>query len=306
MSKKMWFGNVNHAQWVPMPKSGMERHVVQPVSSFALDNGGLWIDDSVGGYTAYEMEFPISDKGYEGIEAFQRYRNGEWGNASRNGADGYIRFVDPMYADQNLFNPAWATPGIAEDMGWPQINPGSFSYSSVTPNSYQPPLRSVTYTITASANTMPTAANGVFTFIIPPGHTLHLGGTGAVTGTGVVQVQRITTAGATSTVNITLAADSAAPDFPVTLSGDTYKAAKVYLARTSTASSTVRVTALRAQILPTGQTPSVDRHIPGYGHSGLKFSNESRIETYIHKRTGAKLIGASIALSEVEPWRPQS
>lgn len=304
---QLYFGNVAHAQWVPMPRTGMIRRMEGNTSEIALDNGGLWIDDSAGEHAVYEMEFPVADKGYEGIEAFERFKRGDWGRVERLGRAGYLRFVDPVYADRNLFAPSWGTPGSIEDSGWKPLYDTAPAFMDVTDNAYEVPLRAAIYSITGEADAEPVKANSVHTFIIPPTHTLHLGATGLVTGDAQVSVVPVLLDGSDDTVvALTPSPLADAPDFPVMIAGSSYRAARVFLTRTDDTDSTVILAALRAQVLPTGVTPVTVRHFPGYGHMGCRFRASSRVDTYIRKtRAGAEaLIGASLVLAEVESWRP--
>jgi len=103
-----------------------------------------------------------------------------------------------------------------------------------------------------------------------------------------------------SNTDISLSANSAAPSFTTTLSGNLYKYVDVYLTRTSTAASTVTLNSLWAQILPDGVAPSLTRHIPGKGVAGMRFSGDAIPEEYI--MADRHLIGLSAELTETEPW----
>ena len=301
MVNRMWFGNALHQQWVPMPKTGMTRTMEGATNEIALDNGGLWIDDTSAEHAVYNMEFPLSDKGYEGIEAFERYRRGEWGKVKNYGRLAYLRFVDPMYQRDNLFSPSWASPGIYEGTDWKAIADTAPTFASLTPGAYQFPLRAAVYTIPDT--TVPMKANSRQAFIIPPGHKLCLGATGSVTGTGVVRARYYNASAAPAgTIDITPTSGSVAPGFPVEIPATTSQYVEVYLTKTSAAASTVTLAALRAQIIPTSETPIAGRHKPGMGHMGLKFRESSRVDTYV--QVARKLISASLVLAEVESWAP--
>lgn len=304
MPSKLWFGNALHQQWVPMPKTGMTRTMEGLSSEIAFDNGGLWIDDTAAEHAVYNMEFPVSDKGYEGIEAFERFRRGDWGRvggAGGLGRLGYLRFVDPMYQRDNLFSSSWASPAVAQGSDWKPIYDTTPTFVDFTPGSYWYPFRAAVYTIATSD--VPVKANSRQSFIIPPGHKLCLGATGSVTGAGTIRARYYNASGSPSgTVSIPPTGSSAPPSFSVEIPASTSQFVEVYLTRSSSTASTVTLAALRAQIIPIGETPQADRHKPGMGHMGLKFREGSRVDTYI--QATRKLVSASLVLAEVESWAP--
>lgn len=295
MAGKIWFGNAQHAQWVPAPATGMQVVREGRHNELEFDNGGVWVSRSVAKRMAYQFDIPVMDSSqFTAYEAYQRFDSGEYG-------DDFVRFIDPMVTDQNIFVTNWASPGIAE-LGWKPIYDTVPTFSDTATNSYGLPNRKAVYDITSAADAVPTGQNSVFTALIPDGYTLHVGGAGQVTGTAILRIQPILLDGTNDTpVTLTLAADTAAPAFTQTFSGATYRAVKIYLTRTSGAASTATVTALWMQALPTGQTPAITRHIPGKGHTGLSFRGSTAGETYV--MAGRHLAGASFALVEVEQWQ---
>lgn len=307
--RQIWFGNVAHAQWVPCPLTGMTRQREKRSTELALDNGGLVIDNSYANHSFYEIDLPIGPSaGYNGIEAFPAFDSGEWGTD-------FLRFVDPVRQSENLFTENWASPGLAE-LGWKGVydstaSPTFGNVAAAATSSYQKPLRNCTFSWTATAaNALPVQRASTFTFLIPPTMTAWIGASGSATGTAVVQVQPINLDGSlAAVVNVTLSAETAAPALSASFSGATYKAIKVYVTATATGASSITLNSMWAQILLTGQTPILNRHIPGKGHAGLRFRGTARVETYRVVQQGATaaaqaLVGASIVLAEVEPWTP--
>lgn len=287
MSCQMWFGNEQHAQWVPSPATGMVRNLQGFTDEIEFENGGFWSESSAGQHASYDMQFPVSDASeYEGIEAFNRYRSGEYGS-------GFLRFVDPMWVDTNLFSPNYASPTLVEQ-GWKNWGGTTPTFAVTTANAYNKPSRKATWDVSSDANVF---QGKPFTFLIPPGYTLSLGVCGSVTGTGVVGVLPV----GGSLTAISPSADTAAPSFTSTVAGSTYSSAQVGLARTTTAASTVTVTAMWAQILPTGTTPGITRHLPGRGTTGLRFQGNALPETYVMSEQ--HLVGLSASLIEVEAWQ---
>lgn len=294
MAKQMYFGNLTHSQWVPCPATGMNRSAEGYSDEIRLNNGGLWIERSSASHAVYDMQFPVQDSSiYEGIEAFARFAAGQYGT-------GYLHFVDPMVQDQNLFTEVWASPGLSE-YGHKAIYDTVPTYGATTTNSYNKPARKPTFAVTTATAAVPVGQNSVFTLLIPPTCTLSLGASGTVTGDAVLRVQPINTDGTNgSVVDIIMTADTAAPAFSSTFSGTTFKAVKVYITRTSSSASTITPTAVWAQIVTTGVTPTITRHLPGKGHSGLQFRGDVRAEEYV--MSDRHLMGASITLAEIEPW----
>ena len=284
---QIFFGTVSHPQWVQCP-GGLQRVDAGHSEEIQFTNGGVWVEESAASHAEFEMDFPVATPGqYDGVEAIGRFASREYG-------PGYLYWVDPMWADGNLFDPRFAAPGLIEQ-GWKNFGGNKPTFSNTGANVYGKPSRKATWTIDSAANAV---FGKAFTFLIPPTHTLWLGGSGAVTGTGVLRV--LPAGGAAST--IALSTDAAAPAFTTSVLGSAASSATVYLARTSTAASTATLTALWAQILPTGQTPVITRHLPGHGTTGLRFRGKVLPEQYISAATGQKLIGMSVSLAEVEAW----
>lgn len=295
MGKKIWFGNVSHAQWVPAPATGMTKSVEGYSEEIDFDNGGVWVARSKAGHTVYEINLPTQDSSeYDGIEAYQRFAEGEYGSD-------FLRFVDPMRSDENILSPSWASPGLAAE-GHKPIYDTIPTFTATGANSYGKPSQKAVYGVTGASNAVPAGQNSVFTLLIPPTHTLHFGASGSTTGTAVLRVQPINTNGTlASVVDITMTSDASAPAFSNTFSGATYKAVRIYVTRTSAAASTLTATAMWARVVLTGTTPTITRHIPGKGHSGLAFRGSARVEVYT--MVYGKKVGASLELIEVEPWQ---
>lgn len=289
-SRKIWFGNTQHAQWAPCPAPGFTKAGERYSVSLKFENGGGDVVDSVAWQTVYEFDIPSGPAdNYEGIEVYQRFAAGEYGS-------GLLRFVDPMFSDTNYFSPRFASPALIEQ-GWKNWGASEPSFSATSTNTYGYPARKATWTLTSGANTQ---SGSAYTFLVPPGYYLHLGATGSATGTAQLVYHAV---GGSATA-ITLASDTSAPNYPATVSGSTTGAVvNVYQRRTSTASSTLTLTALRAVITTASSPTTGTRHLPGNGHEGLKFAGESPVpQEYVYGPT--KLISmGGVRLEEVEPWR---
>ena len=295
MAGKIWFGNVAHAQWVPAPATGMTKSTEGFAEEIQFENGGLWINRSKQGHAVYEIDLPVEDSSkYDSIEAYQRFADGDYG-------DDYLRFVDPMRANENLLSPVHANPSLSEQ-GHKYIYDSIPTYSNTAANNYGKPIRSATYDVTSVANAVPAGQNSVVTLLIPDGYTLSFGATGTKTGDAVLRVQPINLNGTlASVVDVTMSAVASAPAFSNTFSGATYKAVRIYITRTSTNASTITPVAMWAQIVLSTVTPVITRHIPGKGHMGLRFRNGARVERYT--MTDRHLVGASLTLAEIEQWQ---
>jgi hypothetical protein len=298
---KMYFGNTEHAQWVPCPATGAQRTRNRYSETMEFTNGGAWVDRSFGSHSAYSFNFPVDDSSeYTGIEAFDRFADGEYGAR-------YLHFVDPMRSDENIMNETWAAPGLAS-IGHKRISDFPLSFvgtdvAKVTANGL--PAQSAVYTIplnypawTSNPDSSVRAKNSRFTILIPPGYVLHMGAVGSATGSGILGADVLhRTGGTQEAAMITL---SGTPTFTQTFDGTLNKAVTLFVSHFDTVASTVTLTGIYAQVLPVGVTPTLNRHIPGKGHSGLSFSGGGRVETYL--MADRHLVGASLELTEVEPW----
>lgn len=297
-SQKMWFGNLNYAGWCPVPETGMTATDEGYTEEFAPDNGGLVLAPARQTHKVYDINFATRDSSdATSFELLQRFAAGDFGTD-------WLRFTDVMAQDQNLFSKIWANPGLAEQ-GWKPIFGGSgvtVAYGAVGSNTYGKPIRKPTYSWTAAAaNAVPTGQNQVFTILIPPTFTLSLGSSYTATGTAVIQIQPILVGGTAAAVQtLTGTSDASAPAFSSTFSGATYSAVKIYVSSTGTGAQTISPTALWAQCVLTGTTPTIGRHIPGKGHAGLAFRGSTRVENY-NMASGHKTSFAA-TLVETEPW----
>lgn len=293
MANKMWMGiPSSHMQWVPCPSidSGLTRN--RYVERIQFQNGGGDIARS----PQYQMEYNLNLNGLahelEGIDSINRFASGYYG-------DGYIYIAHPSMFETNMLSAHWSSPGLIEE-GWSNIYPTTTpTFSNTASNSYNQPVRSATWSVTSAVNT-PVKK---FTIPIPPGYTLNLGASGSATGTAVVQVRTIAVDNTTTaTSNLTLLNPASSTRMNATFSGSTYCAVDVYITRTSTATSTIKLTSLMAQLYATGTTPTLPTsHIMGQASSGMMFADGAIVETYSYMYPPRKAI--STTLVEVEEWR---
>lgn len=292
MAGTLWFGNDQRMELVKCALRGWNVGNAGYSETLRYVNGGAGIVRSFASARSYDLSWSGTPEELNPIKAFQQ---GVWG-------PGPFRIADPLTFHTNVIPPNWASPALIETGDWKNVYDTDPTFSDTSANSYNQPLRTGTWSISAAANSVPSK---VLTLPIPPSQTLHIGFSGAVTGTGVLRVRPINSNGSYATVaNLTALSATGATRMNASYSGSTYRAVQVYLTRTSTATSTVQITSLMAQLWPTGTTPVLTGpFIPGDGVMGLEFGS-GMTETYYHDAMGniPARKGSSVALIEVEPW----
>lgn len=292
----IWFGIPGvKMQWCPAPLAGVEASNINFVESLAFENGGADVSRSKQYRKQYAFSFSGLSEELNGIGVYNKYASGFYG-------DGLFYFADPYAFETNLFSAAWASPGLIEQ-GWENIYNTTPTYSTTSTNSYNQPLRKAVWSVTGSANAVPTLANRIAYIPIPPTHTLNIGASGSKTGTAVLRVVPINTDGTSATaVDLTLLTDTSATRMNATFAGSSYQAVKVYITRTSTSASTITLTSMMARLVETGRSLTLTgNHMPGEGHTGLEFLDDARVETYTYMYPPRK--GLATTLVEVGAWR---
>lgn len=301
---ELWFGIVNgtrnHFQWVPQPDLPVSARRVGYSEQMLFENGGAAVARSYGYHREFDFNIGMDvASALTGVDAYADFASGLYGS-------GLMSFADPFYFAQNLTSPSLGSPALAE-LDWPEPVAGSVVWGATAGNSYAQPQRKGTWTITTAANATPLTDETIPFFIlpIPPDMTLHLGCTGAATGTAVCRVEswvnRATSAGATA--SLTLLSETGSTRLNATVSGSTYAFAKVYFTRTSSAASTITPISFMAQLWPTGVSPTLTGlHVPGRGHSGLMFADDAVAESYVMVAGGEPYRGLSTRLVEVGAW----
>lgn len=293
---QIWFGIPNgKMQWCPAPEAGMEASNITYVESVAFENGGADVVRSKQYRKQYRFTMSGLAKDLDGIGVYNKYASGFYGQ-------GLFYFSDPYAWETNLFPAGWASPALIEQ-GWENIYDTTPTFANTTANSYNQPPRTATWSVTSSANATPATANGVQYIVIPPTHTLNIGVTGSKTGTAVVRVVPINTDGTDGTAtDLTLIGATSATRMNATFAGSSYQAVKVYITRTSTATSTISIVSMMARMVETGKSLTLTgNHMPGEGHTGLEFVDDARVESYTYMYPPRK--GLSTTLLEVGAWR---
>jgi hypothetical protein len=294
--KQIWFGIPGqHMQWCPAPLTGAEAQNVNFVETIAFENGGADVLRSKQYRKIYNFTFSGLTEELDGIGVYNKFASGFYGS-------GLFYFSDPYAWETNLFSAAWASPGLIQQ-GWKNIYDTTPTYPYTASNSYSQPPISATWSVQFPANNVPTTDNGVFYIPIPPTHTLNIGASGTKTGTAVLRVVPINADGTDATpVDLTLLNPLGAARMNASFAGSSYQAVKIYITRTTTATSTITLTSLMARMVLTGRSLTLTGpHAAGEGHTGLEFSNDARVETYTYMYPPRK--GLSTTLIEVGAWR---
>lgn len=292
MASLMWFGNDQRMEWVKCALREWDVSNEGYAEVLRYVNGGAGVVRSFASARTYDLSWSGTPEELNPIKAFQQ---GVWG-------PGPFRIADPMTFQTNVIPPNWASPAVIETGDWKNIYDTEPTFSATAANSFNQPLRTGLWSIAAAANSVPSK---VLTIPIPPSQTLHVGFSGAVTGTGVLRVRPVNSNGSYASVsNLTALSATGSTRMNSSFSGSTYRAVQIYITRTSSATSTLSLTSLMAQLWPTGVTPTLTGpHIPGDGVTGLEFSSGMH-ETYY--QAGSRNLparkGSSVALVEVEPW----
>jgi hypothetical protein len=291
MSGQIWFGNLQHMQWVPAPLVGAQVSNANYRATMDFENGGSASVRSAQYHKIYTFNYNALMDSSEDIAVFNRFSSGYYGS-------GLIYFSDPFAAQANLFPAQWASPALIEQ-GWSNIYGGTPSFIDTGGfATYAQPYRSAVFNITTAANTLPTRT---LIIPIPVNSTLKLGFSGSVTGTGGVFYRTVASGDGVSfgsATALTALAPGSATRTNVSLAGSSYKAVQIYLGRTSSAASTVTVTSMMAQL---GDNAVTGNHRAGEGNSGLVFDDDAIVENYGYLYPPRK--GVSTTLREVGAWR---
>lgn len=297
LRRQMWFGNLNHQQWVPMPSTGMAANRNFSAAYETLHNGGAVVSRSKGFHRSYEMDFGIRESaGAEGLDIFSRFATGYYDDiaATPNLATDpkLLYFADPFTFDQNVLPPQYATPILgAQVRGFKPIGVVNGIYAT-GPNSRGLPTQSIEFNTSSAATGSaahrhhPDERRFSTVVIIPPTHTLHLGFTGSVIGAGAIILKCRKRDGTDEyrTLTTLLAPDSTNGLGTTSVNGAAYAWVQIGLGNTGGGSAAVRLAAAIGQLWPIGITPSQTtggRHIDGGGHTGLAFADDAITEEYI-------------------------
>lgn len=295
----IWFGWTDRTaggffQWAPAPETGIGVSNIGYSEGATFENGGRARTRSSQYMKTYTITAIGRAKDIDGYAVYNKAASGFYGVRT-------WKFADYSVFEVNVLPPGWSEPARCET-DWYNTGSSVPAFSSTATNSYYQPPRKATYTIgTASGATPITDATIPFIDVpIPPTHTLHIGCTGASTGTAVVRVESWVN-GATSpgaTAALTLLSETGSTRMNATVSGASYNWARIYYTRTSGVASTLTPISLMAQLWPAGVSPTLTGvHLTGEGHTQLAFADPAIIEDYAFELPVRK--GISTTLEEV-------
>lgn len=288
--QQIFFGiPTSHMQWTRAPRAGMPRTNTHYYENMRMENSKLKSRRSPQYQSQFQMDFYGTAQDVDGIDVYSKYASGFYGS-------GYIIFSDPYARVQNACPPEWASPSLIEQ-GWSNIYDVTPTFANTATNTFNQPLRTTTFNVTTAAAAVPTK---IMRIAIPPTHTLKIGYSGSITGTAVLRVRPVNPDGTYATVvDLTALSATASTRMNGSFAGSSYTAVEVYITRTSSATSTIAITSILAQVWPTTTTPLLTgNHVMGVGHHGLTFAGDARVESYEFIQPPTK--GMSIVLEETE------
>lgn len=298
MAEGIFMGTVDgplaQTQFVACPQVGVGSDRFGYVAELELENGGGTAVRSFDAQRAYTMAWTEDEfSNIDGLLEVSHYQEGHYG-------DGLVYVSDPFWHLFNMFRREWGSPALIE-LGYKNFGPVAPTFSDTTANSNALPARQATWDV----STVPqdAVAGYAHTLLIPPGHTLHLGFTGAVTGDGAVRVLPIEPDGTEgATVDLTPLLPTDASRLNQTFSGDTYHAVRVYLTNAGGGAGTVTIAGLMAQISsPTRPLIASTLHIKGEGACGMMFVDTQT--PFVQNRLEGMFMETSATLKEIEWWR---
>ena len=289
MSRKVYFGNAQKQTWIDAPQSGMRASSAGSISEQQLLNGSTFIRRSQASHRRFDMSWigSLNASSLEGsLHTIKDFCDGIYG-------EGPFFWNDPYAVDTNILPPNWAAPMLTE-VDWADIA------TDIVP----------TYTSGTSANNFPSKyatfiTDGSYssatklTVIIPTGHIFHFGwhgpSSGATSGIRIVPYLR-STGLADTAINPTKITAGGTTRTNTQVSGTTYSRVEIFVA--SSATATINVTAMIAQILPDSSSVATGGFITGRGTTGLEFASFPDIEYYSANVNDGQ-VGMSVSFAEV-------
>lgn len=294
MRRKMWFGTEEWMQWIDVPNSGADVSPKGQGAAGVLLGGGGFVMPARGSHKTYNFSWGEA-AAISAAELMQAYASGAYG-------DGLIYLHEPHTLRTNILPAQWAQPSLALEYDAPSLIPGVRPTALATAGwqANRLPVKSARYAITAAAND---TSRSLF-IPIAPGYSLRVGAFYQYTGTGGVFVAPVNAAGEMgASTQIAGAAYDSAQITPTTITPGTI-GVRVWVGRTSTATSTVTLAGLVARLLPTitPVTPAMiaGPWVPGQGNSGCRI--EDRPTRIAISGVNGGQVGYSAVLREVGSW----
>lgn len=285
----IYFGNATKQTWIKAPKTGMKGSAPNWSAQGTLLSGRGYLKRSAASHRRFEMSWlgSMNEPDIErSLQTIKDYYDGLYG-------DGPFFWNDPYATTSNILPPNWAAPMLTQ-ADWSELATGlTPTYTTATvANNY--PSKYATFTTSGAY-----ASENKLTLIIPTGHRLHFGwhgiSTGSTTGVRIVPYKRSdgTADTALNPVKIT-AGGSVRTNTQV--NGATYSRVEIFIA--SSATATINITGMIAQILPEGVSVAAGGFISGRGNTGIEFASPVDIEYYSSAINNGQ-IGMSATFIEV-------
>lgn len=288
MASSVYFGTKDKQSWIKAPKTGMKANNAGWSSKTQLLNGRAAVRRSVASHREFNAEWlgDLNSGNQQSLQEIKNYADGLYG-------DGPYYFIDPYAANQNVLPPHWAAPMLT-DSDWPDLAPGLMKSSTVATVANSYPIRYVTYTATEGYE-----STNKLVLIIPPQYKLYFGwhGPSGSVNSGVRITPYLRSTGAAGTdLNPTRINAGGTVRTNLNVDGNTYSYVEIFIA--SDADQDIDVTAMIAQILPTGTSVASGGFIPGKGTTALEFDTSPEIEYYSSAINNGQ-IGMSASWTEV-------
>lgn len=282
----MWIGPRGGESWFKAPDSG---GIFTPVgwasnsgSPAQQIGGGASIRRSKTTHKDYPMTWSIGSR-LQFAPILDMYSGAR--------GPGLIYFIDPMVSDLNVLPEQWAFPASACYDGTPLIG-------TVRPQNVATPANVNGYPPETAQYALAGSTLHPLYIPIPPGYTAWVGIHGTISGTGGVRVTPILPGNtATTAVFPTMLAVTTSTLVNSSFTGGTYQGIVVDI--TTGTATTINLSGMIVQILPTGTTPGTSGFIGGLGNSGCEFTSAPSITSY---SSALDQVGASAHLVEVGDW----
>lgn len=156
------------------------------------------------------------------------------------------------------------------------------------------------YSLVGTPGTVPQRK---LTLLIPEDRDLYLGFTGTASAGAALRMQTITRDGAYGPLtDLTMLNPAGSTRLNTKVSGASYRAVQVYMTPTAAGGGTVTLVSGKAvYALPTETPALTGGHLPGEGHTGLRFDGTPTM-TYIQAARGRALVSTAAKFTEIEAW----
>lgn len=264
MRRQMWFGTRGHERWVPAPVINPSYERIGYAASAQYLGGGFGSRESKNAHNAYTLSWGPS-KNRDQIRAITDFADGVFD--ATTDVD-LIFWIDPMAADKNVLNQAWATPALGCSDAPPLITRSTGRGRPVAETVPSGPVR---YPALGAHFLQRFDSLTREQYIpIPPGYSAWVGVHGDAAAADRVIVQRVNgysevgapvAPGVLGVVPTRVNTEFSSVDS----SGIVLRFASVGMLAEYT------LYGLMVQILPAGQIPDTGDFVSGQGHSGCQF-----------------------------------